>query len=485
MSVKAGSSGGTATTAADGWVVGGAVGGAGSEAMALVGLPLERVEAEICSLAGQLAAGTCRYLLLLADFDAREGWAGWNVRSCPQWLSWRCGVDLRTAREHVRVARRLAVLPYLTEKFSAGRLSYSKVRAICRAASGSNEVALVDAALCATAAQIERLTRGMCRSQRSDELESLNRAQRRPIGVHWHWDDDGTLVLWGRLDAVDGARVLAASVRADAERRRIDAADEADDAAADTRGPAEPAQPLALSPSGDLAPALVTMAELMCTIDPSPVHAPSAEVWVHVDATAGRQCPVGVASSGERLEAVQGEAACRVDDGPGLTAADTERISCNAWIRTAVISDVGRMIGLGRRQRRPGRRLLSVLQWRDRGCLAPGCGRTRFLHSHHVRHWSRGGRTHPDNMIMLCGEHHRAVHNGVFSVLALGQQRFRFLNADGSLSSPAPVVSGTTAALRVAARDVTSDTIVPDWDGQALDLDWAVSCLNHQGRAAS
>ena len=38
-------------------------------------VPLERLEAQICELAGHLAAATCRFLVLLADFDARRGWA--------------------------------------------------------------------------------------------------------------------------------------------------------------------------------------------------------------------------------------------------------------------------------------------------------------------------------------------------------------------------------------------------------------------------
>jgi hypothetical protein len=55
-------------------------------------MPLERVEAELCTLAGQIAAATSRFLALLADFDAPEGWGGWGVHSCAHWLSWRCGV---------------------------------------------------------------------------------------------------------------------------------------------------------------------------------------------------------------------------------------------------------------------------------------------------------------------------------------------------------------------------------------------------------
>lgn len=124
-------------------------------------VPLEQIESEICTLAGQIAAATSRYLYLLAEFDAREGWAGCNVRSCPQWLSWRCGLDLRTAREHLRVARRLSDLPHLQAAFEAGRLSYSKVRAISRVAVPENEADLVEGALHATASQIDRLTRGM------------------------------------------------------------------------------------------------------------------------------------------------------------------------------------------------------------------------------------------------------------------------------------------------------------------------------------
>jgi hypothetical protein len=53
-------------------------------------VPLERLEAQICELAGHLAAATCRFLVLLGDFDERRGWASWEMRSCAAWLSWKC-----------------------------------------------------------------------------------------------------------------------------------------------------------------------------------------------------------------------------------------------------------------------------------------------------------------------------------------------------------------------------------------------------------
>ncbi len=87
-------------------------------------VPLERLEAQICELAGHLAAATCRFLVLLGDFDARQGWASWDMSSCATWLSWKCQLSSATAREHVRVARALRDLPVIRAEFAAGRMSY-------------------------------------------------------------------------------------------------------------------------------------------------------------------------------------------------------------------------------------------------------------------------------------------------------------------------------------------------------------------------
>jgi hypothetical protein len=96
-----------------------------------------QLETELLGLAGHLAAAQCRFLCLLAEFDRRNGWAGPGLRTCAHWLSWRAGMSLRTATEHVRVAHALATLPKITEAFAAGRISYSKVRAITRIAGRS------------------------------------------------------------------------------------------------------------------------------------------------------------------------------------------------------------------------------------------------------------------------------------------------------------------------------------------------------------
>jgi hypothetical protein len=68
-------------------------------------LTIEELDHEICSLAARINTATARLLLLVGEFDLREGWAGHGVKSCAQWLSWKCHIGTHAAREQVRVAR--------------------------------------------------------------------------------------------------------------------------------------------------------------------------------------------------------------------------------------------------------------------------------------------------------------------------------------------------------------------------------------------
>src|ERR1700761_2419312 len=130
---------------------------------------LERVEAQICELAGHLAAATCRFLVLLADFDARRGWASWEMGSCATWLSWKCQMSSGTAREHVRVARALRNLPVIREEFAAARLSYAKVRALPRIATPDTEAGLAKMAGPMTGNQLERFARAHRQASQADD----------------------------------------------------------------------------------------------------------------------------------------------------------------------------------------------------------------------------------------------------------------------------------------------------------------------------
>src|SRR3982751_6334751 len=118
---------------------------------------LESLGESIAEQAANLDAAMHRLLTDLRRFDAGGGWYQQGAMTCAHWLSWRVGWELATAREHVRVAQRLAELPLIDDSLRRGEMSYSKVRAMTRVATPANEARLLDEARLCTAAQLEKI----------------------------------------------------------------------------------------------------------------------------------------------------------------------------------------------------------------------------------------------------------------------------------------------------------------------------------------
>ena len=93
-------------------------------------LPVERLEAQLVSLAGQLAAGTYELLVLVGELDARGAYVAWGALSCAAWLAEVCDVEVATARTQVRVARALRNWPALDAAMRNGDVSYAKARVL-------------------------------------------------------------------------------------------------------------------------------------------------------------------------------------------------------------------------------------------------------------------------------------------------------------------------------------------------------------------
>jgi hypothetical protein len=170
-------------------------------------MPMAHLEARICELAGHLAAATCRYLLLVADFDAREGWRAWEMPSCAAWLAWKCQVAPGTARDHVRGARALKQLPVIRSEFAAGRFSYAKVRALARIAQPETEQDLVDMARHMTAGQVERFAHAHRKCTKNGTGQPSPPPERK---LSWRISDDGTITFTASLPPQDGAVILQA-----------------------------------------------------------------------------------------------------------------------------------------------------------------------------------------------------------------------------------------------------------------------------------
>ncbi|MGN6334674.1 DUF222 domain-containing protein, partial [Mycobacterium sp.] len=101
--------------------------------------------------------------------------------------------------------------------------------------------------------------------------------------------------------------------------------------------------------------------------------------------------------------------------GPLLSDADRRYLTCDATGEVWFERD-SEVIGAGRATRLVNRRLRRALEHRDRMCAVPGCGATRGLHAHHVRHWEDGGPTELANLVLLCPYHHRLHHRGVITI---------------------------------------------------------------------
>src|SRR5215831_13686141 len=120
---------------------------------------IEQLGERIAEQAAHLDAATHRLLADLRAFDMRGGWHAQGAASCAHWLAWRVGWDLVTARDHVRVARKLAEFPAIDDALRCGEVSYSKVRAMLRVATPENEMLLLEHAKLMTASQLEKLAR--------------------------------------------------------------------------------------------------------------------------------------------------------------------------------------------------------------------------------------------------------------------------------------------------------------------------------------
>ena len=71
--------------------------------------------------------------------------------------------------------------------------------------------------------------------------------------------------------------------------------------------------------------------------------------------------------------------------------------------------------------------------WRDRGrCCVPGCRNATYLDVHHLELRSEGGGNDPDNLVVLYGAHHGALHRGRLRIDGKVSTGLRIRYADGT-----------------------------------------------------
>jgi Domain of unknown function (DUF222)/HNH endonuclease len=441
-------------------------------------LTLRELEAQITELAGHLNAANFRWLSLIAEFDRRNGWSDGATQSCAHWLNWKCGLDMGAAREKVRVAHSLEKLPRISAAMERGELSYSKARALTRVACAQTEEYLLSIALHGTAAHVEKLVRQYRRAQEAEEL-SREARQQATRQVTYFYDEDGCLILKGRLPAEIGALLIKALDAAVNDPQMQDPA--VRDVSAES--PAQrPAWGLVVKASDGRpswgarrADALGRIAESFLQHGAEALNpADRQQIVVHVDA--------------ETLQ--DGRAGrCELEHGPSLAAETVRRLACDASLVGVLENEQGEPLNVGRKTRSVSPAIRRALNARDRGCRFPGCSNARYIDAHHVHHWARGGETKLSNLVQLCRFHHRQVHEGGVVVQRLDDGALRFLRPDGrSFDSVAPEHTRPCDWQQLpTVRDqqgihIDQNTATTRWRGEKMDYGLAIEVLFQHAR---
>lgn len=365
-------------------------------------MPLERLEAQITELSGHIAAANARLLQWIAEYDRREGWLTWGCASAAHWLSWKCGDGLHAAREKVRTARALEVLPALTASFAAGELSFTKVRAITRVAVPCDEHEWIEMAQHSTGAQIERsVSAARSAIARGENADARTAFERRSITRGRRSDGLDELKIIGPADDVE---VIWAAVE-------IVVSQMVDEAAS---GSGRTRREVVVDRGGRAAMRFDALTEVA---ERAVASAPTAAVRGDVGRLALVIDTDGLAemaaADDHAAEPQSGEITL---SGRRVAPAVAKRWCCD--LRAAVVLEhEGHVHDEGRDTRVVNRKLRRALHRRDGGmCRFPGCGTSSWLHAHHIFPWEEGGPTDLDNLVSLCGFHHRLVHTGGWQV---------------------------------------------------------------------
>ena len=369
---------------------------------------------QIIQLYANINAATYSWLKLIAQFDAQHLAQQQGFISTAAWLGYYCGIGTTAAREKVRVARALGELPSVDAEFAAGRLSYSKVRALTRVATPLNEVQLLHIAQHATAHQLARVLRDYVRST-ADRPAVAQKPE-----LIWHEDKQGNLVFTGRFPAELGALMRQAIQRKVEER-------------------AEPGGSMAHQ-SAEALLALVQASDPFS--DQAPDQAPGQAPGQCAEPAADE--PAKPVSSADQyivhVELNPAGAPAQLRSGQVLAQSAVERLTCDASLVGHTVDADGTPLDVGRKTRIVSAPLRRALHRRDKGCRFPGCTHSHFVDAHHVHHWAHGGETKLSNLILLCSRHHRDVHEGTVRVHAhhpeQGATQFWFYTAEGTRLLP-------------------------------------------------
>ena len=346
------------------------------------------------------ASGAYR-LMLIAVLDEREVGREDGARDTNDWLVWSARVAQARARGLVETARVLRDRPAIATTAMEGRFSGDQLEAVVTLATPESDAQWAEDGSGWTATAL----RAKAKQQRTiTPEEAVERDERRRLNFKWN-EKRGSLRLSGEIPDEAGARVALALIRG-----------------AEEIGPDETGQWLPF----DVRCADVLIERLGCDA---------------AEDTEAHRATLVLHSPESALHEDSDEPGAYLDAGDaGIPVANetARRLSCDGFVQRVTEDRNGVPIRLGRRTRTVPAHLFRLLKHRDRHCRAPGCTSTRGLHAHHRKHWVDGGTTDLDNLILLCGRHHRLLHENRWQIRGRlsDPETVEFRRRDGDMITP-------------------------------------------------
>jgi hypothetical protein len=334
-----------------------------------------------------------------AEWDSRQAWAVDGALSGATWMRNRLGTTTSTAREQLRVARRLRLMPVAAAAFKAGELSYEKVRRLtdCRTDATAevfdrDERMLVDFGRRFDGDEFAKVVRHWKR--RADETGAERDARALFDGRHGSVSEtlDGAVKVDAEFDPEPGRLFKGVFEAIDQEFFRADRRD------AESAG-----DPTLIRPARQRrADALVEMARRAASSDPETARRPRPETMVIID---------------YRTLLAESGGLAHLDNRAMVTGEAARRLACDSGIVRVVTNGGSEILDLGRSTPVPSAAQRRAVILRDGGCTFAGCdmppGRCEV---HHIVPYGRGrdvgGPTDRDNLALVCTRHHHLVHEG-------------------------------------------------------------------------
>jgi len=328
----------------------------------------DRVEQELVRFESVVGSARAAQMALLSELDRRQVTIGDGCRSLHEWTASRLDLSPENAKVLVNTSRRLADLPYLSEKLSTGEVSFDRLAEVAKVASPGKELATLEWSLGWDLSGLRHQLSLRTRLER--RAEQWICSERLAIQVNL---DQTAYRLWGELPGEAGGIVSSAL---------------------STRGESFP--PLPDGTRGTLGQRNADVLTSICT---DSLTGGSGENG------GGSQPLLTVTLDGSHLssDGEPGETGLSVLSGPRVGPETLDVLLCTGKVEINLVTSDGRLLGVGEAFSYLSPRLRRHVLARDGGCTVDGCQSRYRLEAHHVITRREGGNHHPGNLATSVG----------------------------------------------------------------------------------